>query len=248
MNSLLLFPGEEVVPGEYCVCGERLRYLREFHALRVGEYGNVLIYRHGQGSAELVEVGLESCRFRVDVRPVPERSLPIDFLVGLSRPQILKKVLQYAAMMRIRSLAFFPSELGEKSYLNSKVRRPESQMRELVKGMEQIRYPYAPGVSLYPTLEEALRQNQNRGFSGEARFILADPSAQSTLFEGLYQGNEENHSSLQFVVALGPEPGWSRGEVERFESSGFRSYGLSPDHYRVEVAMVALISQILPAC
>ena len=47
------------------------------------------------------------------------------------------------------------------------------------------------------------------------------------------------------VLAIGPEGGWTDGEVELLESRGFRRRSLGPRILRTDTATISLLAQLM---
>ncbi len=161
--------------------------------------------------------------------------LPIDLIVGVSRPQTIKKVLHYSAMLGLSSITFVRTILGEKSYLKSNSLRRENIKKELILGLEQACDTALPKVFVSWSLEETLK---NMKASHVPIRLLA---------------HTENGDSVRkltdkclfpAIVALGPEMGWAEQEVDNFMRAGFEIINLGERILRVEVALVYLVGQI----
>jgi RsmE family RNA methyltransferase len=165
---------------------------------------------------------------------------PIDLIVGLSRPQTVKKVLQAAVMLGVRSLHFVSSERGEKSYRTSHALQADRLEEESIKALEQIWDSVAPSVHVHFSLRrvfDALVGATSQQV--EAVKLVADPSGVSTLTLGSsYLVNRPT------VLAVGPESGWSVAELAEFSSRGFEAIHLGERVLRVEIALVFLLGQL----
>lgn len=242
MNHLLVFP-EELVDdstdqtSSVRISGERARYLKEFHQLKVGDSKRAIVYKQGEGEVICREVSNGEFRFSLRyVRGEPSQ-LPFTLVQGLSRPQTIKKILRYGAMLRLERVVFLPTEFGEKSYRQSKILQPENQKYEIVKGLEQIGNPYPPEIVVARSLASYLDELSNRGLK-----FIAHPEADATLLD--YQEELSSDMPREIVMALGPEAGWSDKEVLAFRDAGFSAIHLGSDHLRVEVAFVTMIAQL----
>jgi 16S rRNA (uracil1498-N3)-methyltransferase len=240
MNYLVLLP-EELKSNDSCVViGERARYLTEFHRPAFEVSYPALILNKGKGKAELLEKGNDSYTFKVEWVLEEPNFRPIQVISALSRPHTLKKVLQYSAMFRVREVIFIPAELAEKSYSQSHLLTKNDAIRyELIKGLEQIGSAFPPQVRIIGNLSDL------QSYVGDNQLkILADPDSKNILAERLV--NIYKNQELRAVtLAIGPEPGWSNREKDLFVSAGYECFSLSEDHYRVEVALVALLAQVM---
>jgi RsmE family RNA methyltransferase len=186
----------------------------------------------------------EATRDRVVIQHVfsspPLERAPIDLIVGVPRPQTVKKVIQAGVMLGVRSIHFVKSELGEKSYLQSKVLSEEGILAEGVKALEQVWDSQLPEIRVHRSFSYFMDVKLpllGAGRQGVSR-LLAHPTGRALLLsDGPLLGSEQ-------VVAIGPERGWSASEVEQFEQRGFTVVGLGARIVRVETAVVLLLGQL----
>jgi RsmE family RNA methyltransferase len=165
----------------------------------------------------------------------------------VSRPQTVKKVIQAAAILGARSLHFVKSEHGEKSYLQSQALEQPQVQFEVIKGLEQVWESIPPRVHVHRNFKYFLEHHIPTFGAGNSERhhikLVAHPGGKevrSILPDGeTLQG--ETHSA---VVAIGPERGWSEGEVHDFLSAGFCQVGLGSRVMRVELATVFIFGQL----
>ena len=247
MNHLILLPEEEQTKGIFKVTGPRAKYLTENHNYlqkkEKSEDYSILIYNKNVGKAKLISY--KSGEFQFEYKIDDEKSLIFDeesnkhlvtLICGIGRPHSLKKILQFAAMFRIKTILFVPSELAEKSYLTSNLFKGDAIRDELIKGLEQIGYPFAPEVKKLNSFDEL-----NNFFPNNYLKILAEPKAQLKIKNIVL----EDHKIRDLSLAIGTESGWSKKEREKFKNIGFKEAKLSDDHYRIEVAFAAIMGAII---
>jgi RsmE family RNA methyltransferase len=131
------------------------------------------------------------------------------------------------------------TELGEKSYSTATLLSPENLQAEVMKALEQIGEGLAPVIHVHRSFRYFCRTHlDGLGQGGEPVKLLAHPQATE-----LMPGNAFDRKK-SLVVAIGPESGWSPGELTHFEERGFHRIGLGPRVMRVEIALVFLLGQI----
>jgi 16S rRNA (uracil1498-N3)-methyltransferase len=240
MNSLVILPGEGWETGRCVIVGERARALSTVEERPPGDEIRVVMLGGDRGrarvarwSAEVIEIELVETE-----RSTPLRRL--DIIVGLSRPQTLKKVIQAAVMAGARSLHFVRTESGERSYLDSHVLRPDDLQQEVMKALEQIWDGYYPRVEVHRSFAYfASRHLAGFGTGERCLKMIASPGA------SILSARELSEHVESMIVAVGPEAGWSHLEVEAFRGNGFIPAGLGSRVVRVEVALNYLLGQSL---
>lgn len=239
MNSLIVFQEEGWGEGRIVLVGERAREVSSSHVCQVGRTLHVALYGGDKGSGVVREVSRE--RVVIDlVSTEPSLALrPIDLIVGLSRPQTNKKVIQAAVMAGVRSLHLVHLHSGEKSYLDSHILQEQHMRFEVAKALEQI------GEGQYPVIHV---HRDFRRFMSQAAGVLwgSEGAAKVVAHPGVSDASGVWHSScISAVIAVGSERGWSEGELRIFEEHGFCPIGLGQRVVRVEVALVYLLGQTL---
>jgi RsmE family RNA methyltransferase len=238
MNSLIILPQECVAPTLFVLRDQRARYAVETHELAVGVRCKIGVLGGGRGEAQVVRVDPLEVVLEGET-PLPARPrTAVSLIVGVSRPQTVKKVVQAASMLGVVSLDFVRSELGEKSYLHSNVLEPAQLEAEGCKALEQVWDTQLPQVRVHRTFAYFMRQWVPQLGGAEWSRLLAQPGAAPLRPVDCAQ------LSGGAVLAIGPERGWSEGEVRQFEESGFRPIGLGERVVRVEVALLLLLGQL----
>ena len=242
MNSLVIFADEGWDLGPIRLVGARAESFYNSQQFKVGQEIHVAKLGADKGIARVV--CLSSSLIELDlVSSSPSLPLkPIDLVVGLSRPQTLKKVIQAATMVGVRSLHFVHTESGEKSYLTSHLLRPDALQLEVVKSLEQIWEGLYPSIHIHRSFRYFVSHHlANLGVEPPGMRLVASPDG------GPITTSQLESSCGSMVIAVGPEAGWSAAEVATFCTQGFQKVGLGPRVVRVEVALLMLLGQVLLA-
>lgn len=240
MNSLLLFSEELVDSVRVVLVDERARQVFSAYEFQVGQRVCGALYA-GSKFHLMVEVFSERLvEMRiVEVYPsLPLRSL--DLVVGLSRPQTTKKVIQTAVMAGVRSLHLVATERGEKSYLDSHILRPADLRVEVGKALEQIWEGKVPEIRVHRSFGYFCKNTLSTITSHDALFkAIALPGAP------LMTTAHVKQNARAAIFTVGPEAGWSDSEVAAFCDHGFTPIGLGPRIVRVETALGFVLGQSL---
>jgi len=165
----------------------------------------------------------------------PPDLIPISILVGLSRPQTCRKIIEQGAALGLKEIIFFSAEKSEPSYANSSLWGGEWR-RLLIKGTEQAFSCHLPNFQKLNSLEEAI---QTRGSNRPiVRLALDNYEARGPLPQDPFYGEH----TIQ--LAIGPERGWAAKERDFLRQNGFELSHLGKRILRVETAMVAAVGYL----
>ena len=229
------------------VSGDRAQHLSdalgaaEGSVLRVGEIDG------SRGTARVVEVKDGIVALKVESMPEPCVRPSIDLILAMPRPQMLKHVLQSAAMIGVDRLMLIRARRVEKSYFFSPVLEDEKIFHYLRLGLEQAVSTALPRVSIHRRFmsfidEEYADQDRMNSSEESIHRLIAHPKAELQLsqlgLEGRFKKGQRR------VLAVGPEGGWDDYEVDQFVRCGFVPFNNGARVLRVEQAVTALLSQL----
>ena len=115
MNSLIILPAECVDVSCAVLEGARAAYAYDTHGIRAGQRVKAAVMGGLRGEALVKESSLQRVVLELSLTVAALEPRPLDLVVGVSRPQTIKKVVQAAVMLGAKSLHFVRSEKGEKS-------------------------------------------------------------------------------------------------------------------------------------
>lgn len=171
------------------------------------------------------------------VANLPGVESEIILLVGASRPQTMKKVIEHGASLGVTQFHVFKAELSDKSYLQSKVYE-DSEFQKLSElGLSQSTCFFkSPKVIVHKNIHCALSHLANLNISNK---LILSPFAKKGLIK---------HTSLlpnqPMVLAIGPERGWTDKELTLLVDNNFSEFNLGPSIMRVEIALFASLGVI----
>ena len=247
VNYLFIFSTECSSEGQALLAGERAVYVREQHEVYEGLSLAVVIEGRGRGTGVVSSVQGEQVSIQFQVTSAPPAPFPSRCLIGLPRPQTVKKVLELCAALGVDELHFVASELGQKSYQSSTVFEEGELRRLMVKGAEQGGEWRLPKVVVHSHLKKCLAEICPLVQSG------VHPARQTTELLLLADTEASFDSSLNKVprapgaavlLAVGPEAGWSMEERQMLVTRGFLSISLGSRVLRVEQALAFVFGQV----
>lgn len=242
MNSLLILPSECTQSELATLRGERARYAIDTHGVVEGQPIKIAVLNQGRGEGKILRVTQDLVEVSFTLTLSAIAPVPLSLIVGVPRPQTVKKVVQAAVMFGAQELHFVKSELGEKSYLQSRSLHEDQLQEETIKALEQIWDSRAPSITIHRSLQYFLNNKVGELISQAQetpQCLIAHPGGTPLTHVGKRAG-----SPPSTIIAIGPERGWSEDEVLAFERIGFHRIGLGERVVRVELALVYLLGQL----
>lgn len=215
----------------------------------------------GLGRVDAVKLD-GSVTYSLDLREEPPPRYPVRVAVGFPRPIQIRRLLRDLSNLGIEAVDLTGTELGEKSYRDTKLFGDGGARAALIEGAVQAGDTVIPALSVYPSLEDWLaerpwetpRQTIPPIGGGE----LSPRKTKSPW--SVYTGSGINRSPLlialdnirpegalallsalgqRLVLAVGSERGWSDRERELLEEAGFLRLSMGNRVMRTETACVA---------
>ena len=236
MNLILLDAAELCEDGTARLQGRRAAHVLEVLRPAIGGKLQVGVVGGRLGSAEVAALGEREVVLRVALDREPPPRAPVDLLLAMPRPKILRKVLHAAASMGIARVVLLGSYRVEKSYFATPLLAPAALDAELRLGLEQGRDTVPPEVTTRRFFKPFVEDELDGTFPGAQR-LLAEPSARRRL-------EEVAPSATRAVVAIGPEGGWTRYEADELMRRGFASFTVGPRVLRVDAAVPYIVGQL----
>ncbi len=204
---------------------ERAKHILEVLGRKVGEAFDAGIIDGPRGRATVTGVDDVGLSFQFEETDPGLELYPIDLIVGLSRPQTNRKILQEATSIGARSIHFVVTERGEPSYATSKLWTTGEWRRHLVAGAAQAFSTRLPEVRFGESLADALAR-----VGGESGKIALDN------YEAPEHLMDADAGDLSIVLAVGSERGWTSPERALLRESGFALAHLGERPLRTETA------------
>jgi RsmE family RNA methyltransferase len=202
----------------------------------------VLDGRLGTG---LIEAAGMDLRYTLDLREDPPPRQPLRLAVGFPRPIQLRRILRDLSNLGIEAVDLLGTELGEKSYRNTRLLEDGGAREALIEGAIQARDTRLPKLAVYDSLDQwigtrpwarrdgALRAGTERGWTPLPLLIAADNVRPEGSISSLRPGRRP------ITLAIGSERGWSDGERDRLEEAGFTRLSLGSRALKTETACLA---------
>lgn len=233
MNLLLFTAADRLDDGRIGVSDYRLQHLLQVHRakcgdqLRVGELDGLM------GRGDIVELNNERAVLEVNLDETPPPKLPLQLVLALPRPKMLRRILRSVAELGVAELHLINSYRVEKSYWQTPALHTDTVHGYLLQGLEQSRDTILPRVHYHrrfkPFVEDLLP-----GIIGRRQALLAHPGDYPACPASL-QGDS--------LLVIGPEGGFIPYEVEQLQAAGCSTVSLGPRILRVENAVCSLLGR-----
>lgn len=227
MNSLILKDNSGLITDKAI-----LEHIHTTLKLKTGDEVKCTVLNQGRATGKVTEVSEKHCKLQLsDIFPGAEQWF--DLVVGVSRPQTSKKILEHGTTFGARKIHFFKAALSEKSYLDSKIFENQAYEEFLLAGLSQSAiYTHLPEFKIDKYNPAELEYKV-----APQKFILDIKTDKSFL-------DVELDFAKPVTLAVGPERGWIAEDVERFHAAGFTSVKISSSILRVEHAVYSAVSQL----
>ncbi|MFP7723456.1 16S rRNA (uracil(1498)-N(3))-methyltransferase [Lysobacter sp. A3-1-A15] len=229
--DLALIDGDEVTLPE----AARAHLAR---VLRLRE-GDACVLFNGDGRdwpARITSVGKREVRVRLG-RPVAvdrESPLSITVVQGVARGEKMDLVLQKATELGVSGIVPVFSERSEVKLDDARTAKRLAHWRSVVgSACEQSGRGRVPAVSAPSDLAAGLANLEPGGMR-----LLLDPDGPLSF------GGMEAPDDRAFVLAVGPEGGWSPRDRAQLAAAGFCGVRLGPRILRTETAALAAVSAL----
>lgn len=162
--------------------------------------------------------------------PKPQRHIAL--AIGYIRPARLDFIFEKGTELGVND--FYLIRTHHANYYSDNLTRYQKILRQALKQSQQF---YLPQITPMSSLKEFLQHSQTYDYK-----IAAIDDAYPSLFNKINQIHWESPSSFLYIV--GPEGGFSKDEVQLFDTSGFLLVSLGNNRLRAETAAISGISLI----
>jgi RsmE family RNA methyltransferase len=216
---------------------------RSVHLLKVlhkktGDTFEAGLLDGGSGSGRIEKVSIDgsiSFSFETEAPPIPR--LPVHVGVGFPRPIQIRRLLRDLSSLGIEAVNLFGTELGEKSYRDTKLLDSGGARAALIEGAAQSRDTTIPALGVFPDLADWLRERPWEKSASRSRAVPLLVAADNVRPEGAM--SRLTPTMRPVVLAIGSERGWTDYERDLLEEAGFLRLSLGSRALRTETACIA---------
>ncbi len=236
MNIILSEP-EEVQNETVLLTDHRAKHIVKVLGSKEGDVIKFGVLDGMRGKATILSMH-KRFPFRVELQVnlniPPSVKPPIDLLLALPRPIMLKRIFSQAAALGVGSLYITNANRVEKSFWEASLLEPSSYREHLVHGLEQAVDTRLPHVEFHRRFRPFIEDYIPKKLNEYSHVLLAHPHSQKLLHEVVTQKME------RVLLAVGPEGGWVDFEVEKFMSINFHPFTMGERILKVDTAVISL--------
>jgi 16S rRNA (uracil1498-N3)-methyltransferase len=222
--------------------GDAAHHISRVLRLRVGE--NVEL-RDGLGRSWRAQI-LDISKSAVDLRILDELTIQTESAMRLTLGLALARADRMDWMVRqgteagVHRFAFFPASRSQyRLDGRESARRSDRWLKIAQEAMCQCQRTVLPQISVHESVDAFIKAVSLSAVpEKESLKVLA---AEGRMEKSLMDVYREHPVCSEIVAVVGPEGGWSEGEVSRFEFEGFHRIHLGPRIMRFETAALAVM-------
>ncbi|MGJ4747165.1 RsmE family RNA methyltransferase [Leptospira sp. SA-E8] len=244
MNYLILDPSQKTNSGEFKISHkDRITHILKVLQKKEGGKIKAGLLNESLGIFKILKVNSEEILGSYTSLLTPKRRSPaVNLIVSVQRPPTVEKILELAGVWGVSSLEFRLATLSRTEYLTSPVWKEENIKEKLILGMEQGGNVFLPKLELGFIPPGKKTSFEKKGSiseivtSSSRKFFYLDKKGKS--IQELNPLQEKEYSIL-----VGPEPGWTKIELETFRKCNIPGVRLSSSVLRSEQAVSFFLSQ-----
>lgn len=245
MNLLLLAPEETAADGLVRLEDRRSEHLVRILGCKPGDRVRAGIINGRIGTGEIIAVEKGRGKYaRVILCFTPEemesKPPPVDLILGLVRPIMLKKILAQAASLGVGRIYLINGNRVEKSFFAAGLLQGENYRPYLLHGLEQAKNTFLPQVSIHQRFRPFVEDFVPTIAGSYDRMLIAHPEAGKDIRQALGK-----RCGGRKLLAIGPEGGWVDFELDKFIQQSFEPVSLGKRILRTDTAVVALLAQLM---
>lgn len=242
MNVILVDKEEVSDDSKLMLAGDRAKHIVKVLNSELGDTVKLGIINGRLGSGTIKNIK-KKYPFKVYLHTVfdslPPAKAPVDLLLALPRPIMLKRILSQAATLGVGMIHIVNANRVEKSFWEAGILHQEEYMQHLIHGLEQAIDTVLPKVKLHKRFKPFMEDYFPTIKKGYSHLVYAHPRSKKTL-KKLFMNIPD-----KILLAIGPEGGWVDYELNRFKENGFSGFSIGERILRVDTAVVNIHGRIM---
>jgi len=236
VNLILFEPGELTESGKVTVSDGRAAHLLNVLRVQPGHRVRAGVLDGPLGTATVESIGDDVVTLRCALENVVPLRPAIDLLLAVPRPKVLRRLWGQIAALGVGRIILTNAEKVERNYFDTHMLAPDTYRPLLIEGLQQARDTRLPIVSIHRQFRILVEDQLDPLFGAGVR-IVADPSGDKSISDVIGTRRGE-----RVLLAIGPEGGWNRFELDLLAAHGFQTVGIGPRTLRSDTACVALLA------
>ena len=188
--------------------------------------------------ARVASIDDDRVQFTLVQELVAAPALPLTLLLSVFKFDRLEWAIEKAVELGCGRIVPVLAERTEKHLAQAAGKRVERWRRIALEAAKQSRRSDLPEIADPAHLPEALAGSE----AASLRILLSETEEDQSLLRILEKENQAGPREI--LLAIGPEGGWTRGEIGLFTAAGWQSASLGPRILRVETAAIAALAVV----
>ena len=241
MNLLLLFADDFIANDRVHLSDRRFEHIRKIHRAKEGDQLTVGQIDGLIGLGTIERMDKNGIEISVSFHQPPPKALPVHIILALPRPLMLKRSLQNMATMGVKKISLIHTARVEKSFWQSPELEDTKLKENLALGLEQAKDTRMPEIAFHKNFNYFAKHSLPT-FQNKTTCLIAHPGDKPCPI-AINQKSEQ-----EITLAIGPEGGFIRDEVDTFLANGFDAVSLGERILRVETAIPVLLARLFDSC
>ncbi|ODS23718.1 16S rRNA (uracil(1498)-N(3))-methyltransferase [Candidatus Endobugula sertula] len=234
MNLILLLDTDFIADNCVKLYGRRFEHIRTVHQVEVGSRLNVGLLNGSIGTGLIEQIDNQQVILTTSLDVLPPPRLPINLIIALPRPKMLKRILQTCATMGVKKIIFLNSYRVEKSYWQTPLLSKEKINEQLILGLEQAKDTILPEIILEKQFKPFVEDHLPT-LCKETISLVAHPESATRCPYNLQE---------PATLVIGPEGGLIPYEIRKLNQAGCKSVHVGERILRVETAVTSLLTRL----
>lgn len=239
MNLIILTADELAPDNTVSLTDRRAVHIRKILRGQPGDRVRIGLLNGAMGYGIITAASPGEVLLHVTLEAPPPALPPVDLILALPRPIMLKRILAQAAAMGCERIFLINANRVEKSFFSASLLDEDNYRTCLLEGLEQGVGTAEPEVFICKRFKPFMEDTVPLLIPPQTVKLLAHPEAAVNLPRAVPHLQEK-----RVALAVGPEGGWIDFEIALFIQAGFTPFTLGPRILRTDTAVPALLAQI----
>lgn len=230
--------------GNFVIEDHRAKHIVKILKSDVGDVLKVGLLQGNMGKAKILDIK-KKYPFYVTLQcsfdsPPPQKT-PIDLIVALPRPIMLRRILSQATALGVKNIHLINANRVEKSFWEATLIKDEEYIDHLYTGLEQAVDTILPEIQFHKRFKVFIEDFLPTIANEYSTCLYAHPTSSNGLKSALEKGKKED----KILLAIGPEGGWVDFEDQKFKEAGFLGFTIGERILKVDSAVVNIHGRIM---
>lgn len=240
VNLILLEAGEIDAAGAARLTGPRAVHALGVLKVSVGQSLRVGLVDGPRGTATVQAIDRKSVDLICALEPAVPQRPRVDLLLAVPRPKVMRRLWAQVAALGVGRIVLTNAERVERPYFDTHILTPDCYRPLLIEGLQQAQDTRMPEVSIHRRFKVLVEDDLDT-LCGAGLRLVADPGGSASV-GAVVRDHAAIESGCRVLLAIGPEGGWNRFELDLLAAHGFKTTSMGPRTLRTDTACLALLA------